>query len=167
MNNTKIIIGIVIVTVLLLVGGVFLLSNAPTKPKLEKTDGAKLQVLEKNFDFKNIPYGGGLAIHNYAIKNVGDKDLQIANLATSCTCTKTYGKTPAGIGPKSSMQGMSQPSGWIGILKPGESGEVISEFDPTFHGPSGVGPISRNVSFETNDPDNPYVELSFSGVVIG
>ncbi|MBI2600078.1 DUF1573 domain-containing protein [Candidatus Daviesbacteria bacterium] len=166
MNNPKIIIGVVITTVLLLIGAVFLLSSAPTKPKLEKTNGVKLQVLENSFDFKNIPFGGGLAIHSYAIKNIGDKDLQIANLATSCTCTKTYGKTPAGAGPKSSMKGMSQSSGWVGTLKPGESGEVVAEFDPTFHGPSGVGPISRNISFETNDPDNPYVELSFSGTVV-
>lgn len=163
--NTKIIIGIVTFTILLVIGAVFVLSDAPAKPNLEKTNGAKIEISEKSFDFKDIAYSGGIVTHSFQIKNIGDKDLQLANLATSCMCTKSYIKTPESTGPKMGMQGMSKPSGWVGILRSGEEGSVIAEFDPAFHGPQGVGSILRNVSFETNDPDNPYVELSFSGVV--
>lgn len=163
--NTKIVIGTVLISILLLIGAVFLLSSSPSKPKLEKNNGSKIQVLEKSFDFKEISYSGGVASHSYVIKNIGDSVLQVANLATSCMCTKSYVQTPSAVSPKASMKGMSKSSSWVGVLKPGESGEIVAEFDPAFHGPQGVGPISRNISFETNDPDNPYVELSFSGVV--
>lgn len=164
--NTKIVIGIIAGSLVLLIGAVFLLSGSPSKAKLEKTAGAKIQLLEENFDFRGIPYSGGVVSHSYTFKNIGDKDLQIANIATSCMCTKTYVKTPAGTSPKTSMKGMSKLSEWVGVLKKGESGEIVGEFDPIFHGLSGVGPISRNLSFETNDPDKPYVELTFSGTVI-
>ena len=38
----------------------------------------------------NIPYGGGNLIHVFPITNAGTKDLEIANIATSCMCTKAY-----------------------------------------------------------------------------
>ena len=52
------------------------------------------------------------------------------------------------------------------MLKPKEGAEVVTVFDPAAHGPQGIGPISRLVSFETNDPQNPYIEFSFSAVVV-
>ena len=64
------------------------------------------------------------------------------------------------------MKGMTKPNNWIGILKPGESGEIIMEFDPNFHGLQGLGKITRRLSFETNDPDHSYVEFNMSGEVI-
>ena len=49
---------------------------------------------------------------------------------------------------------------------PGETAEIIADFDPAYHGPQGTGPVTRIVSFETNDPDHPYVELGFKGTVV-
>lgn len=163
-GEKKLFIGIIMVTVVALVGAIFFLTkSAPSKPNLVKTVGAKIETPETNFDFKDIPYSGGYAIHEFKIKNAGDKELQIANLKTSCSCTQTYLKTAKGDGPQFSMH---SGSSWIGKLAPGEEAVIVSDFDPAFHGPSGVGPISRIVSFETNDPDKPYVELTFSGNVV-
>lgn len=168
MSEKRILIGIAIITLVILGGAMIFLNNTPssTKATLQKTVGAKIETLETNFDFKDIPYSGGNAIHEYKIKNTGDKDLEIANMNTSCACSKTYFKSVKGESLKFSMKGMSAPSNWKGILTPGEEGSVFFSFDPTYHGPSAVGPISRIVSFETNDPDHPYVELSFSGNVV-
>lgn len=163
-GEKKILIGIIAITLLVLGGGIFYLTKStPSKPVLVETIGAKIETPETNFDFNDIVYSGGDAIHEFKIKNIGDKELQIANLKTSCTCTKTYLKTQAGNGPAFNMHSQSD---WIGKLNPGEEASIVADFDPAFHGPNGVGPISRIVSFETNDPDHPYVEFNFSGNVV-
>lgn len=166
MSEKKIIIGIVLITVAILVGAVVLLGKSSSKANLEKTIGAKIETTETSFDFKEIPYSSGDAVHEFKVKNIGDKDLKIANIYTSCACSKGYFKSAKGESFKFSMKGMSPPSDWTGILNPGEEGQVVADFDPTYHGPQGVGPISRIVSFETNDPDHPYIEFSFKGVVV-
>ena len=166
MSDKKIIIAVILFTVAILAGAIFFLGKSSSKASLEKTAGAKIETTETSFDFKDIPYSGGDAIHEFKVKNIGDKPLQIANMVSSCACSKVFLKTPKGEGPKFGMKGMSPPSDWTGTLNPGEEGQVVSSFDPTYHGPQGVGPISRSVSFETNDPDKPYVEFSFSGNVI-
>ncbi|MCL4387374.1 DUF1573 domain-containing protein [Patescibacteria group bacterium] len=167
MGEKKIIIGFILITALILIGGLFFVGNSPAKTTVEKTVGAKIETPENNFDFKNIPYSGGFAIHVYPVKNTGTKDLRIANLATSCMCTKVYFKSKDVESPKYGMKSHASGSAdWSGTLKSGESGQIIAVFDPTAHGPQGVGPISRQVSFETNDPDHPYVEFSFEGTVV-
>lgn len=166
MAEKKILILIIVFTLFFIGAAVFFLSKSPTKPNLEKTFGAKIENLETSYDFKDIPYDGGDAIHNFKIKNVGDKPLKIANLATSCMCTKVYFQNNQGQSPRFGMKGSNSVSGWTGVLNPGEEGSVVADFDPTAHGPAGVGPISRLVSIETNDPDHPYIEFSFSGKVV-
>lgn len=164
--DKKVLIGIIISTVLLLGGAVWFLGNSPTSATVVKTEGAKIESQETTFDFKDIPYSGGFAVHSFKVKNVGDKELQIANMATSCMCTTVSLKTSEGQSPKFGMKGHSPASNWTGKIAPGEEAEVIAEFDPTAHGPSGVGPMERFVSFETSDPGKPYMEFSFRGVVI-
>lgn len=170
MDNKGILIGIIAATVLILGGAVVWLGQSPantsSKAVLGKTSGAKIEALEASFDFKDIPYSGGNAIHEFKVKNTGDRDLSIANLATSCMCTKVFFQSASGKSPEFGMKGHAAASDWTGKLTPGEDGKVVAVFDPTAHGPEGVGPISRLVSFETNDPDHPYIELSFSGRVV-
>lgn len=167
--DKKVIIGIVLFTVLIIGGAIVYGNNSPAKTTVEKTAGAKVQTFEQSFDFKDIKYSGGNVKHPFKIKNNGTKDLTIANMATSCMCTVVYLKTKTE-SPKFGMKGGhgsgEDGSNWTGTLRPGEEAEVIVEFDPTAHGPQGVGPISRIASFDTNDPDKPYVEFSFSGNVV-
>ena len=141
-------------------------STTTTKATVSKTAGAKISVDHSSKKVGNIPYGGGNLIHVFPIKNAGTKDLEIANIATSCMCTKAYLKQGDNKSEGFGMKGMSAPSNWKGIIKPGETAEIIADFDPAYHGPQGTGPVTRIVSFETNDPDNPYVEVSLEGDVV-
>ena len=140
-------------------------STSETKATVSKTAGAKISIDHNFKTVGNIGYSKGILYHSFPIKNTGTKDLEIANMASSCMCTKVFLKKEGKDGPEFGMKGMSAPSSWKGILKPGESGEIVAAFDPTYHGPQGIGPVSRTASFETNDPANPYVELSFEGTV--
>lgn len=164
--DKKFLLIIAFITAAVLFGGVFLFSNSKGPASVEKTSGAQIQILHKDFDFKDIKYNGGNATHAFPIKNNGSKELVLANLSTSCMCTHVYLKKGDEKSPSFGMKGHSAASDWKGILKPKEEAEVIVVFDPTAHGPQGIGPVERFVSAETNDPDNPYVEFAFNGVVV-
>jgi len=155
----KFLLIIALVTAVVLSGGVILFSNSGgSAARIEKTLGAQIQIPHKNFDFKDIKYNGGNVTHAFPIKNNGSKELVLANLSTSCMCTQVYLKKGDEKSPSFGMKGHSAASDW--------KGEVIVVFDPTAHGPQGIGPVERFVSAETNDPDNPYVEFAFNGVVV-
>jgi len=159
---TVLTLGIIGISILLLGSS----STTTTKATVSKTAGAKISVDHSSKKVGDIPYSGGNFIHVFPIKNAGTKDLEIANIATSCMCTKAYLKQGDNKSEGFGMKGMSASSAWKGIIKPGETAEIIADFDPTYHGPQGTGSVSRMVSFETNDPDNPYVEVSFEGEVV-
>ncbi|MDO8551272.1 MAG: DUF1573 domain-containing protein [bacterium] len=161
----KFTIGIIIFTVLIFTGGIFILSKAPSKAGLQKEGGVKIGIDHDKYEFGTVKLTSGIVEHKYPVTNAGQKDLKIANLASSCACTKVYFKSSAGESPKASMKGMTKPSSWVGVLKPGGQGELVMDFDPAFHGPGGVGKISRSLSFETNDPAHTYIEFSMSGEV--
>lgn len=166
-SQVKIVIAIAVFSILLVGGAVVLLSgNAGGKAQIEKVTGVKMEMMENTFDWGEIDYDGGLVTHNFKIKNSGEKDLEIANMATSCMCTQAYFKSSMGESPKFGMKGMSRPSSYKGVLKPGEEGEIIVEFDPAYHGPTGVGKMERVVSWETNDPIKPYGEVTLYGNVV-
>lgn len=162
----KFILGITVITILILGGAIIFSSSLPSKAVLSGSKEANLEIPHSSYDLRTIPYDKGVITHSFPIKNSGAGELEIANLSTSCMCTTVYLKSKDGKSEAFGMKGMSKQSSWVGKLKPGQTAEVIAVFDPTYHGPQGVGPVSRLVSFETNDPDSPYVELSFSGTVI-
>lgn len=164
--DKKFVIGIIVFVLVVFGFAIVFAGKGSSKAVVEKTIGAKIEIDHASKDLGNINYNGGLVTQSFPVKNVGTKDLEIANMATSCMCTNAYFKDENGKSEEFGMKGMTNPSDWKGIIKPGETAEVVAVFDPQYHGPQGVGPISRTVSMETNDPDNPYVEFSFEGVVV-
>lgn len=163
MNDKKMIIGFVILTLLILGGGIFVLSSTSVSPKITASQNAKAQVDQKNFDWGNIPYSGGNATKTFAIKNVGSDILKLTGIKTSCTCTKAQVIIDGKTSPYFSMHATS---GWVGEVAPGKEAQLTVIFDPAFHGPTGVGPMERLISVETNDSSNPNLEFSLKGVVV-
>lgn len=80
------------------------------------------------------------------IRNLGDRDLVIDAVSTSCGCTK------ATIEPTT--------------IAPGESGLLVVEFDSGAHGPEANGPVMRQVFIASNDADETEVEFRFTANVI-
>lgn len=161
--NIKVILIFVAVIILVGGGGVYLMSRSPNAAQLEKTEKAQFFTDHDKYDWGNIDYGGGDAKHTFEIKNTGEAPLTLANIKTSCTCTTAKVITKAGNSP---LVKMHEVSDWQGLLEPGEVGKLEVDFDPTFHGPSGTGPIERIISVETSDPNKSYVEFNLRGVVV-
>jgi len=164
MGEKKIIIGIVLLTILILVGGIFLVSGeSSTSAAITSSQNTKATVDNKNYDWGNIPFKGGNVSKTFTIKNTGTDTLKLMNIKTSCHCTKAQIK----IGDTTSPSfGMNSVSSWIGEIPPGQEAELKVIFDPAYHGPQGVGPINRLVSVETNDSNNSRLEFSLTGIVV-
>lgn len=164
MNDKKLIIGFIILTGVILGGGIFLLSSSGSGPaQITVSRNAKAEVSEKTFDWGNIPYSGGNATKTFTIKNIGSDTLKLTGVKTSCVCTKAQAIIDGKTSPYFSMH---STSAWTGEVTPGKEAQLTVIFDPAFHGPSGVGPIERLVSLETNDVQNPSLEFSLKGVVV-
>lgn len=160
--NKNFIIGFVILTFLILGGGVYLISSSAPET-INPSRNVKVEVNQKTFDWGNISYSGGNVTKTFIIKNKGSDILKLTKVKTSCSCTKAQIVIDKETSPYFSMHSTSS---WIGKVAPGKEAKLTIIFDPTFHGPTGVGPVERFISVETNDIKNSKLEFYLKGIVV-
>ena len=120
----------------------------------------KAQVNPAEYDAGDISMEAGLLKRTYEVKNVGQDDLKIENIFTSCDCTRAIFRIADKVSPEFGMPGMGQqPILWSATLAPGEKGELEMIFDPAFHGHDALGPVARAAYLETSDLQNKKVEV--------
>ena len=162
MSSNKLIFGLIGLTIAIIVGGATLVSKTGA-PELKATQEARMEVSETNHDWGEIKIDGGKVQKDFVIKNIGSGTLSLANVVTSCMCTTAQVKVKDN---KSPFFGMHAQSSWMGEIEPEEEAILTVEFDPAFHGPNGVGAITRQASLETNDSENPKITFNLSANVI-
>lgn len=163
MNEKKIIIGLVLLTTLILIGGVLLLSGgSSTQATITSSQNAKATIGQKTYDWGQINMKNGNVSKIFAIKNTGTDILKLTKVKTSCHCTKAQVTIN---GKSSPFFGMNTVSSWIGEVPPGQEAQLEVIFDPAYHGPNGIGPITRYVSVNTNDPNNSTLEFTLTANV--
>lgn len=151
MNDNKIFFGIIITSVILLIGGVVFALSMGSAPQIESVLGAKAIVSSKSYEWGDIGINDGIVKTSFTISNEGSETLKLFNVSTSCMCTKARLKLDNKTSP---AFGMHSKSSYVLDVPPQAKAEVLVEFDPAYHGPGGIGPITRQVMVETNDPDN-------------
>lgn len=128
----------------------------------EENVNAKVALGETNYDWGDVGINDGNVTHTFDIKNEGSDPLELYNVVTSCMCTTATLK----LGNEQSPEfGMHEKSAYVMKVLPGEIAQLNITFDPAFHGPSGVGPISRLIRVSTNDPGNSLLEFSLTANV--
>ena len=160
----KIFIGIVTI---IAVGGVIWIarptSQSENTASLAPSSNRTLSAQELSFDFGTISMAAGNVSHAFTIKNTGADSVAIEKMYTSCMCTTALltlgGKQ---FGPYG-MPGHAYVPKINKSLNPGEEATVEVVFDPTAHGPAGVGAIQRVVTIENNAGEP--LELQFSALV--
>ena len=105
----------------------------------------------------------GLATKTFEITNDGTETLQLYEVATSCTCTTAQLISESGRSPLYSMHTKSK---YVHEIAPGETAQLEVVFNPAFHGPSGVGPITRQVTMQTNNPQEPILSFEVAADVV-
>ena len=159
-RTVLIILGIITLTILGL--GAWVLSR-PVGIEVEKSDQAKVEVTEKTYDWGEIKINGGNVQKVFLIKNTGVGILKLSGVSTSCMCTTAQVIID---GKGSPFFAMHQKSSWVGEIPVGKEAELKIVFDPAFHGPSGIGAMTRQIEIETNDMDNPKLEFVLKGNVV-
>jgi len=163
MKKTYTIVGL---TILAFGVGVFVLKPF-SKPQVAgeqvQTASPKVTTSESYFDWGDIKINGGVAEKEFEIKNEGEGVLNLSSVVTSCACTTAQLIKD---GEASPLFGMHTKSSYIMEVASGESAKLKVVFDPTFHGPSGVGPISRQVFVNTNDPEKSKLTFYVKTVVV-
>jgi hypothetical protein len=164
MNNKNIIILIAVVILIIIFGGITLVSSSTSSPQAFISQNVRAETIEAtSFDWGNISISGGDVTKSFTIKNTGTEVLKLFNIKTSCHCTEANitidGKT-------SQNFGMSGVSDWIGVVQPGKEARLTVIFDPAYHGPQGVGPVTRFVSVDTNDRGNDKITYTLTGTIV-
>ena len=163
----KFIIFIIIVTILILGGGIFFVSGSASAPQITASSNAKVSVEQAmNFDWGNISYSGAKATKTFTIKNTGKDTLKLFNIKTSCHCTKAYLTINGQESEKFGMAMGDTASAYVGQVEPGKEATLTVLFDQSFHGPSGMGPVTRYISVDTNDSQHPTLTFTLTGVVV-
>ena len=162
--NKKVLLLMIASTVLVLTGAILMLdSNSESTPS--STENAIAYTLDPtSFDWGEVNYDDpNKATKIFKIKNKGSDVLKFFNIRTSCHCT--VARMSIG-GVESQNFGMSGVSSWVGEVGPGKEADLIVVFDQKFHGPAGLGPVSRFVSVETNDKNTPKLTFTLTGNVV-
>jgi len=157
------IIWIIAATVLIL--GVAIYFGTRTNPTNQVTSSSQVSILmdADSHDWGTIDYSGGIVSKTFSIKNTSDTTLQLYEVKTSCMCTTAQLKTPETTSRKFKMHDKTTD---VIEVKPGETADLLVEFDPAFHGPSGVGPITRTITMSTNSTKDSVLKFNLTGTVV-
>ena len=118
----------------------------------------------EQYDFGTVSMAAGKVSHRFAVTNPGTEPITVTKLSTSCMCTTALLiKRDTTLGP----YGMEGHGGYVPKIRTdialNETVTIEAVFDPTAHGPAGVGKIDRAVMLE-NNTGTPLV-LRFAAMV--
>ncbi|MEK6777909.1 MAG: DUF1573 domain-containing protein [bacterium] len=102
--------------------------------------GPKIHLEEEGYDFGKIKEGAEV-VHEFKFKNLGDADLIITDVKTSCGCTAAV------ISDKT--------------IAPSKQGAI----KVTFNSGGRNGPQTKTVTIVSNDPERPNAEVRLTGKV--
>ena len=151
--------------IIVLFGTAFLIFNNEKNTQAKKepmTDKAIAVVNSNVYNWGEIPLRGKEVTASFKIQNQGSKVLELSDVQTSCACTTAYLEKN---NQKSPLFGMHTKSSYTMKLKPKEKAILHVIFDPDYHGPNGIGPITRIVTIKTNDIKNPELEFTLTAIV--
>ena len=155
--------GIVIITILILGGAVLFGTKTGATTQVTADTQVVMSVDSNRYDWGTIDLNGGIVSKSFAIEKKGLTPLKLYDVKTSCVCTTAQLRTASQTSPRFKMH---EKSSSVFEVKPGETAELLVEFDPAFHGPSGVGPITRTITMNTNDVKNPVLSFNLTANVV-
>src|SRR3989344_3526588 len=146
MLEKKYILGIFLATILIIGGSVFV--TAKTNDGTTQDTGGRVAVEATTYDWGEIGIESGKVERLFSITNTGTGPLRVFNVSTSCMCTTAQ----LLLGEKESpLFGMHTKVPFVLEISPQETASLKVVFDPAFHGPSGIGEVTRQIHVETTD----------------
>lgn len=166
-NDIKMMIGGLVFTFALIVGGAALLGG-----ETEEVEGIPVSQVEgvgatpEVYELGDVPINGGIVTREYEVKNTTEKTLKLKKIATSCMCTQASVRIGDDQSRFFAMEHVMDKNPPVNMELPaGEKALVTVNFDPAAHGPQGVGPFERIVWLTFSDPAG-VKELKLKGTVV-
>ncbi len=151
-----------LITALVFIGVVIVGMKMGASAQVEADSRVAFTVDDFSHDWGRIQINSGTVDKTFTIENTGEATLKLYDIKTSCMCTTAQ----LSAGDRQSKQfGMHEKSTNVFEVRAGETASLSVEFDPAYHGPSGVGPISRTVELKTNAPDRPALRFQLTADV--
>ena len=111
----------------------------------QKISEPKILVEPEQWDFGEVKYGQVLE-YTFKVKNLGEKDLEIKRVATSCACTTAK---------------ISQEK-----IEPDQETSLLVTYDTGAMGElHGRGKQERIIYVKSNDPEKPQVEVIIRAII--
>ncbi|MEK7597292.1 MAG: DUF1573 domain-containing protein [Patescibacteria group bacterium] len=165
MNSKILIIGLIIFSLVAIVGSYFfLVSGQKPQPtiisySLDDKERPKVEAKTIFFDLGTMKVSED-KIANFKIKNVGQKSLQLSNINSSCNCT--FGQVVID-GKESEVFGMHNISDFAGEILPGKEAIIKVTYRPSIMPVYGL--VEREVYVNTNDPEKPKLVFKVKATV--
>jgi len=160
MLEKKYILGILLATVLIIGGSV--LVTAKTDEGTTKDEGGRVAVESISHDWGEIGIESGKVEKVFSLTNTGEGPLRVLNVSTSCMCTTAQ----LLLGEKESpLFGMHTKDPFVLEISPRQTASLKVVFDPAFHGPSGIGEVTRQIHVETTDPTQKEITFDLTANV--
>ena len=162
MKEAYLMIAVIVGTAVLIGGGALVADKLDASSAIQPSADAKAAVGERSHSWGDIPISGGNKEASFTIANEGATPLRLFNVSTSCMCTTAQ----LTVGGKTSPAfGMHDSSRYVTEVPPGEAATLTVVFDPDFHGPQGIGAITRYVKVQTNDATQAELTFTLDGTV--
>ncbi|HCM38104.1 MAG: hypothetical protein UV61_C0009G0034 [Candidatus Gottesmanbacteria bacterium GW2011_GWB1_43_11] len=165
-TDTKIILGAIVLSVLVIVGAIFLIGSGESKSPKRETLGSASMMLDKNSEDFGSMKSDEERTATFTITNTSDAVLRIWNIATSCDCTFASiiinGQKTGEF--NMAMHMSSTLKNWIGEIPPKQTAQLEVTYRPKVMPVTGA--VTRQVNFATNDPQHAEVEVSIKANVL-
>ena len=126
---------------------------------LAETPAGTLRVATAQYNFGVVYVNGGVVDTEIPLVNIGEDDLTITALDSSCGCTTASIINDGVEGPIFGMASHGRnPRNWHTVINPGEQAILKVYYNPAVH-PNLHGPVTRIVTIYSDDPENPKQEV--------
>lgn len=163
-TETKFFIGVLVASLAIIIGAVFVLGNDQS-PKREQLGSAGMSI-DKTFVDLGTMKGDEERGADFTITNTSDSVLRIWGIATSCDCTFATivieGKETGEFNMP--MHTTSALRNWIGEVPARKTAILKVVYRPKVMPVTGM--VTRQVQFSTNDPKNAEVIVSVKANVL-
>lgn len=165
-SDRGLIIGVIIGSIVL-VGGAVLIFGKSTQAVNRQNVGQASMTIDKTLEDFGDMKSDEERTATFTITNTSASSvLRIWNVATSCDCT--FATVAIGDQTKGefnmSMHMSADLRNWMGEVPPGQTATLAVIYRPKVM--PVTGPVSRQVTFATNDPSNANVEVSVTANVL-
>lgn len=161
--NKKSIITVAIIAGVIILAVILYFITRPNDQKTTENVGGNITFDKTSFQWGEISAAKGEVKTQFKIRNDSNEVLELGEMKTSCGCTTANYIIN---GERSMAFGMhTKAEKWSQKLNPQEEAIVEVIFDPNFH-KGQRGPIMRDVSISSSDPDLSVATLRLTGTVM-